>query len=87
MKKPWLAAILNLLFFGGGYIYNGQRTGFGVGLVIGWLLVRFGEIPIYLTHLVDSKWLILFIGLVIMQFSFAYDGYNEAKKINETLKG
>ena len=78
-KNPWVAAILNLLFFGGGYIYNGKRMGFGLGLVLAWILVRLGEIPIYLTHLVDDKWIILFIGIVIMQFSFAMDGYKEAK--------
>jgi len=81
-KNPWVAAILNLLFFGGGYIYNGKRMGFGLGLVLAWILVRLGEIPIYLTHLVDDKWIILFIGIVIMQFSFAMDGYKEAKTIN-----
>jgi hypothetical protein len=31
-KKPWLAAILNLLFFGGGHIYNGKRPRLGVAL-------------------------------------------------------
>lgn len=81
MKNPWLAAILNLLFFGGGYIYNGKRTLLGVGLVIGWLLIRIGEIQIYLTNLVFDKWLIMFIGMVCLQLSFAMDAYKEAKSL------
>jgi hypothetical protein len=79
MKKPWLAAILNLLFFGGGYIYNGRRTGIGCGLVLAWILIRAGEIPIYLSNLVFDKWLIMFAGIVVLQICFAIDGYKEAK--------
>jgi hypothetical protein len=33
-KKPWIAALLNLLFWGLGYIYNGKRKVFGVMLFI-----------------------------------------------------
>ena len=80
-KNPWVAAILNLLFFGAGYIYNGKRPMLGYGLVLGWIGVRAGEIPIYLTHLVFDKWLVLFCGIVVMQISFAIDGYKEAKTI------
>jgi len=83
VKKPWVAAILNLLFFGAGYIYNGKRIGFGFGLIAGWLLIRCGEIPIYLTNLVFYKWLIMFVGIVCLQLSFAIDGFKEAKQINE----
>ena len=83
MKNPWIAAILNLLFFGAGYIYNGKRILFGSGLLTGWALVRAGEIPIYLTNLVFDKWVILFAGIAVLQISFAIDAYKEAKTINE----
>ena len=82
MKKPWIAALLNLLFFGGGYIYNGKRIGMGCGLVAAWVLIRAGEIPIYLTNLVFDKWIILFAGIIILQICFAIDAYKEAKNIN-----
>ena len=78
-KKPWLAAILNLLFFGGGYIYNGRRVGLGVALVVAWILIRYGEITIYLTGLVPHQWLVLFLGLVVLMISLAWDAYREAK--------
>jgi hypothetical protein len=86
MKKPWIAAILNLFLFGGGYIYNGRRKGLGIALVIAWVLIRWGEIGIYLTNLVFDKWIILFSGLVILMFSLAADAYREAKMINENKK-
>ncbi|MGZ3883386.1 MAG: hypothetical protein ACXVPQ_10105 [Bacteroidia bacterium] len=82
MKKPWLAAFLNLLLFGGGYIYNGKRTGLGFGLVLAWILIRIGEIQIYLTNLVFHQWLIMFGGLVVLQLSLAADAFKEAKSIS-----
>jgi hypothetical protein len=81
-KNPWIAALLNLIFFGAGYIYNGKRVALGTGLFIGWALIRAGEIPIFLTHLVFDKWLIMFMGMVVLQISFAMDGYKEAKTMN-----
>ncbi|HTB32025.1 MAG TPA: hypothetical protein VK808_08375 [Bacteroidia bacterium] len=85
MKNPWLAFVLNLLLFGGGYIYNGQRKMLGFALVIAWILIRYGEITIFLTNLVFKDWLMLFAGLVVLMFSLAADGYSEAKSINKNL--
>jgi len=85
MKNPWLAFVLNLLLFGGGYIYNGQRKMLGFALVIAWILIRYGEITIFLTNLVFKDWLMLFVGLVVLMFSLAADGYSEAKAINKNL--
>jgi hypothetical protein len=83
MKNPWIAAILNLFLFGGGYIYNGKRKGLGIALILAWILIRYSEITIYLTNLVFCKWLVLFSGLVVLMFSLATDAYKEAKGINE----
>lgn len=82
MKNPWMAAILNLFLFGGGYIYNGRRQGLGVALIIAWILIRWGEIAIYLTSLVFEKWLVLFSGLIVLMFSLAFDAFREAREIN-----
>ena len=86
MKKPWTAAILNLFFFGGGYLYNGKRKMLGFALIMAWILIRYGEITIYDTNLVFGKWLVLFSGLVVLMFSLAADAYKEAKAINEQNK-
>jgi hypothetical protein len=86
MKNPWIAAILNLFLFGGGYLYNGKRKGLGVALIIAWVVIRYGEISIFLTNLVFDKWIVLFLGLVVLMFSLAADAYSEAKQINEQTK-
>jgi hypothetical protein len=86
MKNPWIAALLNLFLFGGGYIYNGKRIGLGIALILAWILIRWGEITIFLTGLVFDKWLVLFIGLIVLMFSLAADGYREAKEINAQIK-
>ena len=80
-KNPWIAAILNLFLFGGGYIYNGKRIGLGIALVLAWILIRWGEIIIFLTNLVFEKWLILFTGLIVLMFSLAADAFREARAI------
>jgi len=86
MKNPWIAAVLNLFLFGGGYIYNGRRKGLGLALILVWVVIRWGEIAIFLTNLVFERWLILFSGLVILMFSLAADAYQEAKEINAQSK-
>jgi hypothetical protein len=86
MKKPWIAALLNLFLFGGGYVYNGKRKMLGLALIMAWILIRYGEITIYLTNLVFEKWLVLFTGLVVLMFSLAADAYKEAIAINEQNK-
>ncbi len=86
MKNPWLAFVLNLLLFGGGYIYNGKRKLLGFALIIAWILIRYGEITIFLTNMVPKQWLILFSGLIVLMFSLAADAYGEAKRINEANK-
>ena len=86
MKNPWVAAVLNLFFFGGGYLYNGKRKVLGLALIVAWILIRYGEITIFLTNLVFEKWLVLFTGLVVIMFSLASDAYREAKEINAQHK-
>jgi len=38
VKKPWLAAVLNIILSGLGYIYVGKRKLFGALLLVGELL-------------------------------------------------
>jgi len=86
MKNPWIAAILNLFLFGGGYLYNGKRKALGIALILAWILIRWGEITIFLTNLVFEKWLVLFVGLIVLMVSLAADAYSEAKTINAQTK-
>ena len=81
-KSPWLSAILNFIFFGGGYIYNGKRKGFGLALVLAWLVIRYADIQFYLNGTVMNHWLVLMAGLAVLQFTFAVNGFREAKELN-----
>ncbi|MCW3122254.1 MAG: hypothetical protein JWQ38_1746 [Flavipsychrobacter sp.] len=82
MKKPFIAAILNFLFYGAGYVYNGKKKGYGIALIIAWIVLRTADIKFYLNSSDLSIWFILMAGLAILQFTFAIDGYHEAKRIN-----
>ena len=94
-KNPWIAAILNFLIFGLGYIYNGKRT------VLGFLLLM-GVASVYLLTLLPSSEVstaieytgtkliseILGLGFYFIPLGLAYDAYKEAKDISdETKKG
>ena len=76
-KNPWISAILNLLFGGIGYIYNGKRVGFGFGVFIADALLTWSFIR--------GEWTLLYtLSITIIDFMFAYDGYKEAKEMNRT---
>jgi hypothetical protein len=81
-KSPVLAAVLHFFLFGGGYIYNGRQVARGVALTVAVILIRYGEIAIYLSGQSRVFWYYLMAGLVILQFAFASDAYKEAKSLN-----
>jgi hypothetical protein len=74
-KKPWLAALLNILLPGLGYVYAGKRTGFGIGIILTSLFLFWG---ISFQDLPGMVWVDSFI----MSLLFAYDGYKDAQEIN-----
>jgi hypothetical protein len=79
-KNPWVAAILNFLFYGAGYVYIGEHKSFGIALIFAWIVLRYADIQLYLNGTVMNHWYILMAGLAILQFTFAIDGYKQAKK-------
>jgi hypothetical protein len=64
MKKPWVAAILNLLFYGAGYVYNGKTKNLGIALIVAWIVLRTADIKFYLNGSVMGIWYILMVGLL-----------------------
>jgi len=80
LKNPWVAAILNFIFYGAGYLYLGKRTNFGVLLLIAWIIgaisglgnVSLGELPFG-----------VFISEFILTVGLAYDGYKTAEEVNK----
>ena len=83
-KKPWLAAVLNALVAGLGYIYVGKRILFGILLILGevfayiwvatWVFTDPEAFPI-----LDSTWLSL--SWISFAIAFAIDAYRCAKEV------
>ncbi|NIP40047.1 MAG: hypothetical protein GTN39_00855 [Candidatus Aenigmarchaeota archaeon] len=84
-RSPWLAAFLNLLVWGSGYVYIGHRMILGVGLVIVsilnfLILLSIPEAILLRGSELFSLWLsFIWIALSVL---FAIDVYRETKEIN-----
>ncbi len=85
MKKPWLAAILNIILTGLGYIYNGKRMSFGILMVISTLLIygssSEGE-KLFQVFSIETI-IIAVASWIIMVIAFAYDAYKDAQEVNQ----
>ncbi len=78
-KKSWLAALLNFVFMGAGYIYNQKRIGLGIGFTIGAIVLTYVELQLQDSN--PTLHHIMFGAVFLINTCFAIDGYNEAKKI------
>ncbi|TFH38257.1 MAG: hypothetical protein E4G94_12575 [ANME-2 cluster archaeon] len=78
-KKPWLAAVLNIILSGLGYLYVGKRKVFGTLILVGELLayVWIFTDPAAL-QLMSNMWVIL--GSLLWIVGLAIDAYNDAKE-------
>lgn len=81
-KKPMVAAGLNFFLFGGGYVYNGRRTGHGILLIAGVVILRYAEITLFLSGDKRELWYALMAGLFCLQVALATDAHREAKEIS-----
>lgn len=87
MKKPWLAAVLNFLFMGPGYVYNGRRALLGVGWTVAAVLLTVVEQgPVFagsdLRTVSPIAFGLTFVAVFVANTCFAVDAYREAKAIN-----
>lgn len=77
-KHPWLAALLNFIIPGAGYLYLGKRKVFGTLLVAATLLVL---VPSFTAaqpeKFFSSTWEIL--AQLVMAAAFAFDAYKVAQ--------
>jgi hypothetical protein len=84
-KKPWLAALLNIMISGVGYLYVGKRVAFGVLILLSevsfqaWVMMR----PDILTLMINP-WVI--IGGMLWTIALGIDAYHDAKAANEVSK-
>ncbi len=83
-KNPWIAAVLNLLVWGLGYLYVGKpkRTLFSVGLVITALLsyVAFYSLDAASQMKLGTAEL---IGSIVISVTFAWDAYQDVKETSK----
>jgi len=80
MKNPWIAAILNFFFAGAGYIYNGKRTGLGIGLTIGAFVLTYVELQ--LQTAAPDLFPLMFGAVFLINTFLAKDGYQEAQMLS-----
>jgi len=71
----------HFFFMGPGTLYNGRRKAVGIGLTIGALVLSWLEFQVRAA--VPALFPIMFATVFFMNIFFAYDGYTEAKAINE----
>ncbi len=80
MKKPIISALLNFFFMGPGYIYNGRKIFLGILFTLGAFGLTYVELAI--KDPMPTLYWIMFASVLIVNTSFAIDGYKEAKLIN-----
>ncbi len=85
-KSPWIAAFLNFVVWGSGYLYIRHRMVLGVGLVI----VTFFNFAILMTipeTMILSSSELFFVWLsfiwVALSVLFAIDVYRETEELNK----
>ena len=78
MKKPWVAATLNAILPGLGYLYVGKRKNFGVMLIVAAILIMI--IPS--TGEWSSQDTLSLPSAIVVMLAFAYDGYRTAEEAN-----
>jgi len=78
-KNSWLAALLNVLWSGAGYLYVGKRKTLGVLLILSGL---FSLIWVFTDPIASQLKLNVWSILASLSFlvGLAIDAYNEAKK-------
>lgn len=77
-KNPWVAAGLNIIISGLGYIYVGNRREFGFLLLAGEIMTFFALVqnPVLLS-LLSSGWIL--IASILWKAALALDGYSDAR--------
>jgi len=83
MKNPWVAALLNFVTIGLGYVYAGERVLAGLLLTIGGgVLLRYEEVriaPLVTGHLTEH-WIVSITGISLVGVATAIDVYRDLKR-------
>jgi hypothetical protein len=76
-KSKGLAAILNFIVWGLGYLYTGKRTVLGLGLLIGYIFVHLIIFYIEIQQWLTQPHIYTMVGMTIISLALAYDVYKE----------
>ncbi len=84
-KSPWIAAFMNFIFWGSGYVYIKGKSILGIGL----LFTSIVNIAIMISIpenvlLANSELFFMWFSFiwVVLSFTFSIDVYFETKKLN-----
>jgi len=78
-KNPWIAALLNFLFYGAGYLYAGKKKVLGSGLVLVFGVMSIEFFLGSINHLSDPISTHM-ISTTLLSFVVAYDVYAIVKE-------
>ena len=85
-KSPWMAAFLNFVFWGAGYVYIRHRMILGIGLVFVYVMNFLILLSLPESMLLRSSEL-FFVWLsfiwIAMSILFALDVYKETQELNK----
>ena len=73
MASKGVAALLNLVFWGAGYVYLGKKKTLGTGLLIGALLLHLPLLYTGLEMYLTVPGIYHLIGHLVLSFTLAYD--------------
>jgi len=77
-KNPWIAALLNFLFYGGGYIYAGKKKTLGYGLILVFVIMSIEVLFGNISHIADPISTHT-ISMTVLAVILAYDVYSIVK--------
>jgi hypothetical protein len=83
-RNPWISAVLNFFLWGGGYIYNGSRKTFGLGLLVVEILEHSPLMVLGLDFVLTYPFFLYLFGHLLISALFAYDAYTEAKVMHQS---
>ena len=78
-KAPWIAAMLNFLFYGAGYLYAGKKKALGWGLIVVFIVMSVEFLIGDVNHVSDPI-NTHSISITLLSLILAYDGYKIVKE-------
>ena len=78
-KNAWIAALLNLIFYGAGYIYVGKKKALGWGLLVVFIIMTIEFFMGSIDHINDPVSTHMY-STTLLGFILAYDVYKIVKK-------